>query len=401
MRRYQILVNLLFPILASLTHGQSNDFQDFLKMDLCLNSAGQPVAEIPGVHACQNRRETISSDRLPYVLQLHHANADAADCKKHDGWMRKINIPIVFNNHSRIASYFDKGYNEPCGQNSAIQFGRMTDSGDKLSIYNVDNKWGSIYYSSSENGGTFYHTPTSYLLRNQSEQFKNGWILAPRFLPSRKSDGSITVGAQHFSIHAYNSGNATEQPSMIFNRFTSNSYVKALTLWARGDFQYRSGITLDTVVSFHYSGDNANSLLHPGESRSVEKLFFTDETGLLRWEVWKRDDYYPNDGARLASVDYAAKKSNRCSKPFDLPSRATADMVTGIMSTDAQGAIYEVVRKAGNLNSGHKWYLVDCFDYTNFKLNHLLSAEQYFNPTGYRPNVDSLLNDGQMIYFFK
>lgn len=384
-------VAVLFP--AALASAQTNDFNHFLKMDVCLDQpGGNVIAEIPGVNACVNRREAGVADRLPYFLQLFGAVEDAGNCAKQDGWIRKINVPVTFNGKSRIASYFDKGYSEPCNVNYVVRFGQMDDEGDKISIYNPDANWGSIYYSRSDRGGTFYHTPTSYLLAGQSEQFKNGWILAPRTLPARQPGGAATVGAQLFRSHQYSG-----DPAEVFDVFPT-TFNKALTLWARADFEYRSGHTFDSVISFHYSGDNANTKLHPGNAKSLEKLYFTDEFGLVRWETWKREDW-SQYAARDRAIEYRINK-NRCSTPFDLPYDATADMITGTIGND-EGAFYEVVRVAGDLNSGKRWYMTDCFDYTNFKLNSSVSQEQNYNPAGYRPDISGILNDGGMLYYFR
>ncbi len=108
----------------------------------------------------------------------------------------------------------------------------------------------------------------------------------------------------------------------------------------------------------------------------------------------KRADYAAD--VRDRAIQYREQK-NRCSTPFDLPAKATADMNTGAVGSDA-GGFFEVIRNVGDAN-GKVWYMVDCFDYTNIKLNSQLVNEESFNPAGYRPDISNILNDGKSILF--
>jgi hypothetical protein len=110
-------------------------------------------------------------------------------------------------------------------------------------------------------------------------------------------------------------------------------------MWTRDSILYKSGISAVSLISYHYT--SRSNLADPGDSKGLERAYFTDEWGFSRYELWHREDYYGTDTtSRQRTKDEAAAlfTTGRCGTPYDTPRSPTPNMTTGTVITSGKYA---------------------------------------------------------------
>jgi hypothetical protein len=138
-------------------------------------------------------------------------------------------------------------------------------------------------------------------------------------------------------------------------------------------FKYRSGVTLDTLLSHPYSQSDVTGTT-PGKGAQMERTYWTREFGEVRWENWKRDDYVDKEGKTAVQLAHTAFGENYCSKPFEMPSQPTPGIRLGPI--ESNGAYSQTLT---DLKSGeqHRWYMAGCLDLTNLVIARTPGGDPY------------------------
>lgn len=214
-------------------------------------------------------------------------------------------------------------------------------------------------------------------------RFADYWLTAPKSmddLPERQ------IWAEHrFIAPIVNTG---------VNSGCDYAYNHVVSLAVRDQFKFVNGATLETVVHQKFTPGDSTAV-EPTRSKAFERIYFTREYGVTRWEVWNREDH-PKLAKNAAYDMYknmvkgglVAGDPEVCSKPYDLPSAgANIEFTTGDIKIDSKvngDGYYEVYDSPSR--GKKKWHMVTCHDFTgNILIGNTLETV-YQERTSYKPN---------------
>jgi hypothetical protein len=331
---------------------EPNHIYDFLVMDVCVDDRDRIMPALsPADQGCTRRRDIKAGEPIPY--HMHNFPRSNGPCKFRLGTISKDHFPVTKNSVTRVVSYYDKGVDRGCSgvQPNEPSFGK-DDPNEGGSVQWYDDKYGFTMGSWSPVASSVFQTPSCSSYPDSSRQFFRGWIIAPAQVPSKNEAPGYGV----FESKLFKGTAAA-----AFARCPA-SYNRYLATWVRGDFTYRSGLRLDSIVSSHYSRANAAGT-SPGASMQMERTYWTREFGLARWEKWAREDWiHPRSGKRVPDLAGAVRLSNSCSKPYDMPEKVSAGLEFGPVS--AEGGYSQIVRDT-TTSQQYRWHVTICEDYTN------------------------------------
>lgn len=105
------------------------------------------------------------------------------------------------------------------------------------------------------------------------------WIYFPKTAPEFNRTNKYLMGRL--------AGGFKNGPPL--NPLNGSLYIWTLpsyNAWERRPFTYTDGKTMDTIISYHWSTANPNTMA------AMEATFFTKEYGLTRWEAWAHKTRY-------------------------------------------------------------------------------------------------------------
>ncbi len=249
----------------------------FLVQDVCIDTQSQVLPGVSPIDAaCTRRRDIRIGERLPY--HKHDWASLDARSRLPLGWQRSDSFPVIAGAYGvAVAQIWDFG-------DSRRAFGRF-DEGDGGQIAFFSQK--SAAFGVTEDGGAglqFFIGPDCDLF--------DAWIVADRtFAPDRPGQTLARLTRRSYAC-----------PLWMNDAFT-RWHVQPLTFEVKS--QGREGRkSFETLVSDHFGGSDADSAGH------LERMYFTRELGLTRWERWQNLGVKESAGGREKAAYLA--KSGRC-----------------------------------------------------------------------------------------
>lgn len=367
----------------------SVEFKDFLVMNVCTSGAVVDKTKIPGRDSCTAQRNLTTGESVHY--HLRDFPNTTGTCKEKISGREITSIYVLFNNNIRALGYTDVGFDpneDPTCILSASdpKFRDRTRAAteDRGSIRWVDSDPEGIGFLMASGDGvdlSYYTTPVCNTFPNDSRRFYDGWPLATRTLPAL---GTFGWRFQETKLTTA----AADPPFAAFGSCPSD-YNSGFTMWTLAPFRFKSGITLNTVVTYHYSNQQSQ-IPNPGLSKALEKAYFTDEWGFSRYELWRREDYYgtsTTDRQRTKDQAVALFNTGRCGTPYDTPRSPTPSMTTGTTITSGKYA-EKIINSSSGSVPGEYWYIINCRDYTR------LTSD----PSSFLPSLMDLQQDYQAFW---
>jgi hypothetical protein len=317
---------------------------DYMLMEVCVDAHDHVVEGLTPVSpGCEHRRQIRESDPIPYHLSGfdHESGKCPGHTTIHD------NLPLTHDGVTRIVSFVRVGY-ELCGEpkepEPAYYSVRWVD-GDYGFLMGA---WGRGKGEGTVGGGI---TPSCKLGPATSGRYFRDWPIGPRIV-EKTGEVGYAIFSKASAIHGLPPLDSP-CPASYDSRF--------LSLWTRGMFKYRSGVTLDTLLSHPYSQTDPTGTT-PGRGAQMERTYWTREFGEVRWENWKRDDYADRDHKTAIQLARQAFAQDYCSKPFDMSAHPTPGIKLGPIESD--GAYSQTLT---DLTTGeqHRWFMAGCLDLTN------------------------------------
>lgn len=361
--RIRDLARCLFPAAAAVvfdlstaaeTHAQmaSDRISDFMIMDVCVDRQDRVLPDlVPGEAGCSQRRNIRAGEPIPY--HLHNYPDRLSACGERLGTVSKDNIPVEKDGVTRIVSFYDKGVDHSCPDvdPDATRFGEIDAGREGGSVQWSDDQYGYTMGSWSPFALSYWLTPACRRNPETSERFRHGWVIAPAILPPPGGGGYAV-----FESKLMTSKDASVPEGC------PNQFNHPLTIWMRDSFTYKSGGTLDSVISLRFSRSNRDGD-GPGAAPQVEITHWTKEFGLTRWEKWARRDWvHPRSGQTAARLGKALFALERCSRPYAFRSNPTPRLSVRDSDTDGD---YSRVLTDLQTGEAHAWYMSLCHDYTN------------------------------------
>lgn len=412
--------------------------EEFLTMKVCLDESGNIIpGMLPTDSACVKSRSLQTGDALPYHLANY---LDAADHSSLDYQCVKLangsygvalktidgstasrrgvgiydNFPLAHRGKLRYPSLTSQNYpicnpvtglalkDQKTVPGSVAPFGTiptyidMIGTGDGyasiMANWHRDSDGRSVVAGSS--------TPSCRTNRHSSKSFLNNWALAPLTLIASGEDGTGVFRGKALDRLPRLSIGLTDDdcPTDL------NSYRATLNMWSRAPFAYGSSkierFKLDTILSHPYSQVNVTGDSY-GDGQQSERMYWTKEFGMTRYEMWKRDDQIKivtnPDGSitKVTAIQRAIDvyASGVCSKPAELPSNPTKALRISLLKLgqDSEGHKYWY-HETTDENGMHRWYLAACQDRSNIiRLKNLERMPTYDDFNG--PEDDNWIGD--------
>lgn len=329
-------------------------FYDFMVRDVCIDSNGIIQRNlIPGDSGCNSTRNMASTDpTFYYYTYIYPSNSSVGGCAAQP-YVAWISYPEVTNGVRRVVLYQDRG----CVSGSSASFG-TADNTDGLSVrWYETGKYAFLMSSWSPVAQSYWRTDYCSANPNNSKRFFNGWIASTTALPST---GTVSALVNSSAAGSVASGDATSIPTGC-----PDTYRSSLVIFGRDSFTYKSGATFDSIVSQKYTSGVSGSL-YPGNAQGFERIYYTDQFGITRWEKWTREDYVDNDGSTAITMASRLYANGKCSKPYDFKSAITSDMTSGTLVDD--GSLYKEAFVYKPTGERYVWYVTDCADFSNAAL---------------------------------
>jgi hypothetical protein len=332
---------------------ESDKLSDFMVMDVCVDQHDQILSSlVPGDRDCTRRRNIRAGEAVPY--HLHNFPNPGGPCPQRLGTISKDNIPISKNGVTRIVSFYDRGVDHSCPGvgPDAPTFGKLDTGREGGSVQWADERWGYIMGSWSPVALSYWLTPSCAGAPDTSGRFRYGWVIGPATLPPTGSGGFAV-----FQSKLVNVKDGGEPEAGCPKRF-----ARPFTMWMRDSFTFKSGKTLDSLISLRFSSSSKDGK-DPGPATQVEITYWTKEFGLTRWEKWGRDDWvHPRSKQAVATLGRSLMQSGTCSPPYDFH----ASPVPGLtISQSGSGEDYSRVLTDSRTGDTHTWHMSLCSDYTN------------------------------------
>ncbi|WP_395696908.1 hypothetical protein [Methylocella sp.] len=342
----------------------AGDIEDYMVMEVCVDAADHVVPGLTPVSpSCARRRKIRPTDVVPYHLSGYdHEDKCPGHATIHD------NLPVEHNGVTRIVKTVRVGY-PLCGQPRepipAYYSVRWLDSQYGF----IMGAWGRGHENEGQGkvGGGL--TPSCAKGPQTSARYFRNWPIASRATPA---PGSV-------SYAVFSKSSAINGLPPLDSACPSDYNARFLSIWSRGPFAYRSGVTLDTVISHPYSQVD-DSGTTPGKGRQMERTYWTREFGQVRWENWKRDDYANKKGEKAPDLARESYQKGYCSRPYELAGQLTPGMTLGPMEDNGE---YSQVLTDERSGETHRWYMTGCLDLTNLIVAKSPQGDPY-------PSFDSL-----------
>jgi hypothetical protein len=285
---------------------------DFLVQDVCTGAQGQVLPGVSPVDAaCTRRRDIRTGERLPY-----HKHDWASQAERQHlplGWQRSDSFPVMAGAYGlAVAQIWDFG-------DGSRGFGHFDEGdGGQIAFFSKN----SVAFGVTEDGGAglqFFIGPDCDLL--------DAWIVADRtFAPDRPGQTLAWLTRRSYMCPVW------------MNDAYTRWHIQPLTFDVKSQGR-EARKSFDTLVSEHFGGRDAESAEH------LERMYFTRELGLTRWERWQNLGVKESAGDREKAAYMA--QSGRCENFNNAPGPAKA-----ASSNPRRGS-------AGN------WAMVDCRQWTN------------------------------------
>jgi hypothetical protein len=353
-------------LLSNISTAGAQTFKDFLIMNVCTTSSGAVDAQkVPGRDICTSQRNVNGGEGPPYHLR-DFPNTTGTNCKAKISGREVTNTIVLYSGNIRTLGYVDVGFDPNEDPNCVLSSSdpRFRDRAraateDRASVRWIESNQSGIGFLMASGDGTdlsYWTTPLCNTFPNDSRKFYRGWPLSSIAMPQMQTfewtfqDTYLTTAAAAPPLDSF--GNCPA------------SYRSAFMVWTRDSFTYKSGINATSLVSYHYT--SRSGAANPGDSKALERAYFTDEWGFSRYELWHREDYYGTDTTsrqRTKDEAFALFNTGRCGTPYDTPRNPTPDMTTGTVITSGKYA-EKIIN--GTSGVGEYWYVVNCRDYTRF-----------------------------------
>jgi hypothetical protein len=343
---------------------------DFMIMQVCVDDGGRVIPGMSPVdRGCVRRRKIGPDDAIPY--ELHNFRPHARGCAGELGSIAKVNLPVERHGVTRIVSSYEHDLSaecaaagladaaaraEPSAGDADAQAGYAPSGGARptrgggASVQWFDDKYGFIMGSWSPVALSSFVGATCGQGSHSSQRFAHGWVIAPTTVPTTRG----VYGYQTFR-------GALEAGTPDASRDCSGATHAGFTTWVRDQFTFTSNLTLDAIMSEHYSqASDAGDA--PGRAEQVERTYWTKEFGVSRWEKWSRDDWVNSrNGMTAQQQGQALYRSGDCDPPYVVDAAVSRDL--GYHRSSEAGAYTRQVSQPGE--GSHVWYMTLCEDYTN------------------------------------
>jgi hypothetical protein len=334
------------------TFTQRADVYDYLVMDVC--TTGGPDGAIDRTllpHRCRasgnwrNLTPAVTSgtrlvrkgDDLYYRNHNTFRNSNPAFAYGHSAWS---NYPIVHDGVRRVVLVKDHG-RVPAGVDTFGQLAAGERDGMSLRWMGATNAFMLLTVSPGQYG---YSVNKETCASGPPRSFQNYWHM-PKDIASR-APGAVWAGVGNSTLFAQR--HPKKLPSCSAMSFAA-VYNTAVRLNA---FAFTGGMSMRTIVHQKFSGSN------PHSADAFERIYFTREYGITRWEVWKK-------GAAAAGATFyrdklaADGRPPECSAPVAYPSGG--GLTTSAVSLTATGGYVQRFKTTG---AGEAYHLTDCEDFT-------------------------------------
>jgi hypothetical protein len=294
------LVVCLIVFLSLGAPARASEIRDFLLMDVCVDDADRILPNlVPGDRACRRRRDIRHGETPPY--RLRNFRHQTSVCSRSPSAIFKENFLLTLNGVTRVVSSYSRETDVDC-RGAPLERSAASDGGSSVQWH--DSEFAFIMGSWSPVSLSSFVTPACANAIRSSERFFRGWVIAPVDLLTTRRPG----------FGAFQSAHSTSQPDSLMESCPVR-FRKALTTWHIHEVTYRSGVTLDSIVSNHYAQvDRSGST--PGAAMQVERTYWTREFGLTRWEKWARMDWrHIRSGETAPELAKRVRASGRCSSP--------------------------------------------------------------------------------------
>jgi len=281
--------------------GSSATVRDFMIQNVCINGSGavlEGVSPIDADRRCVTQRDLKPGERLPYHKHDHPAATGGHGPLR--GYQRHDSFPVETAQFGVVVEHsFD------FGEGGGRQFGVFDvgrgDGGDITLLTSP-----AVSFAATEDGGGGFQLFVGRECRDRvgAAALTASWIIALPD-PNRPLEGETVA-----RLNDLKEGRQSSCPSRLNAAFTR---------WYTASVRYRTAegqgapVTLMTLISEHYGGDDPESADH------VERFYFTRELGSTRWERWQNLSYsrdFSADQVMKTASDLAL--SHRCS-PADTP----------------------------------------------------------------------------------
>ncbi|RYG99787.1 MAG: hypothetical protein EON58_02725 [Alphaproteobacteria bacterium] len=330
-------------------------FYDFMVRDVCIDSDGIIQRSlIPGDAGCTSTRNMASTDpKFYYYSYIYPANASGGKCSGQP-YVAWVSYPEVRNGVRRVVMYQDRG----CVSIGSASFGTLDDT-DGMSVrWYEDGKYAFLMSSWSPVAQSYWITNYCSANPTNSKRFYNGWIASTAALPATGTVSALVNSSASGSV-------ASSDAASIPTGCPPNGYRNSLVVFGRDSFTYKSGKTLDTIISQKYT-NGVPGATYPGNAEGLERIYYTDQFGITRWEKWAREDNVDTDGTTAAKSAADLYAGGKCSRPYDFKSAITSDMTSGNLIDD--GSLYKEAYVYKPTNDRYVWFLTDCADFSNTAL---------------------------------
>jgi len=328
----------------------ANSIYDYMVMDVCVDAGNHIIPGLtPADGQCTRRRKIAPGE--PVYYELHNFRPRARGCAQALGTIAKVNIPVKKAGVTRIVSSYNHNLGAECPD--AISTGSSMGGGDLsggASVQWYDGGFGYIMGSWSPVALSSFVGPLCSAGPSTSMRFARGWVIGPATPPAQpRVYGYVSLA----------SALQTGPPSLAACPLLNHA---GFTTWVRDTFTFTSGLSLDSIISEHFSrsSDVGDA---PGDAEQVERTYWTRAFGLSRWEKWARDDWV-NPRTQMTALQQAQAeyRSGNCRTPYSIAATVSPHLAYAL--TDAPGVFARSIRGPGQTGV-HIWYMTLCEDYTN------------------------------------
>ena len=278
------------PVLAT-----PETIHDFLIQNVCLDAGGVVRVGVSPIDSdgCRSQRDLRPGESLPYHKHDHPAPSQREGAP--DGYQRHDSFPVET---ALLGAVVEHSFDFGAGADRHFGiFDTGSDGGD-IAILSP----GIVSFGATEDGGAGFQLFVGECEgRVTAAALKASWIVV-RFAAQ---EAAPLEGETVAHLSDLTKGHQETCPAR---------FAAAYTRWSVKPFRYRAvpgqgtPVTLTTLVSEHYGGDN------PATADHVERFYFTRELGSTRWERWQNAGGNRQLSAeRLAAQAAEFARSGRCS----------------------------------------------------------------------------------------
>ncbi|MBD8554470.1 hypothetical protein IFT84_07995 [Rhizobium sp. CFBP 8762] len=345
-----LAATLLCAFVAPPAHANEDaDLFDFMVMNVCVDGSDQAIPGLSPISPdCKRQRDIRESDAVPYHLTSF--GQDAIKCPGHV--TVNDNLPVTRNGVVRVVKTVRVDYQNCRPKNAPVPA--------YYSVRWFDDQFAFIMgaWSRGKDGGkvgggiTPQCEAAGDTSRTTSRRYFRNWVLFDR----------ATAASGKTGFEAFSKASAIHGLPALDSACPAEYRARYLAVWTRGQYTYRSGATLETLISHPYSQSDATGTT-PAGGKQMERTYWTREFGQSRWENWKRDDYTnKKSGETAVELAKATFSSGECGKPFAMVSEPTPGITLGPIEENGTYSQTLTDRRTGQT---HRWYMAGCQDITN------------------------------------